>query len=309
VRSRGVAERIGAAHDHAQLARADQLEQLGERLGQELVAADAVHQPEAHYRPAARLEPGGLDLARLVRGLSVDDEPAERPERAERLAEDVAADHLEHHVDALAAVGLDQPRRQSVGVGRHRLVGAQLERQRALLVRGRRCDHTGARAARELDGERPDAARRGVHDDRLPRLDAAACADQVPGGHALHGERERGAIVHAVGHRPAQRLVRDRVLRVPAVAGERNHALPRVVADAGHLAARHVGQLGRDQVRVGAAVRVREVHARARHVDQYLARAGLRGVEVHQLEDLRAAELADLDGAHPQRTQAPWPSL
>jgi hypothetical protein len=244
-----------------------------------------------------------------VRGLSVDDEPAERTERAERLAEDVAADHLEHHVHALAAVRLDQPRRQAVGIGRHRLVGAQLERKRALLVRGCGGDHACARATRELHGQGSDAAGGRVHDDRLPRLDAPAGADQVPGCHTLYREREGGPIVHAVRHGPAQRLVGDRVLGVPAAAGERDHALARVVANAGDLATRHVGQLGRDQVRVGTAVRVGEVHARARDADQHLARPGLRRVEVHQLEDLRAAELADLDRAHGQRTHVSWPSL
>ena len=65
---------------------------------------------------------------------SVSDEPAERRERAQRLVEDVAARHLEHDVDLGAAVGLAQ-RGGELGLARvdgH--VGAELERERALLL-------------------------------------------------------------------------------------------------------------------------------------------------------------------------------
>ena len=123
-------------------------------------------------------------------------------------------------------------------------------------------------------------------------------AVQVPRGQALDEQRQRGAVVHAVGDREGQRLGRRRVLGVAAGAAEGDDALAGVLAHAGHLAARHERQLLGREVVVAALVGVGEVHTRARDPDEDLAVAGLGDGQVDELQDLGAAELLLLDGAH-----------
>ena len=82
-----------------------------------------------------------------------------------------------HRVDALAAVGLDQRAREVVRVDVDRRVGAELERERRASPRVEAVAITrpGAHVAPELDGQRADAAGRGVHDHALALR--PACAD------------------------------------------------------------------------------------------------------------------------------------
>ncbi len=88
-------------------------------------------------------------------------------------------------------------------------------------------------------------------------------------------------------------------LRVAAApAGQRDDALAGVRAHARDLGARHERQLGGGEVLVAALVGVGEVHARARDLDQHLARPGHRRGQLDELQHLRPAELALLDRPH-----------
>ena len=71
----------------------------------------------------------------------------------------------------------------------------------------------------ELDRERAGAARRADDEHRLARGQARARAVQVPRGEALDQQRQRGAVVDAVGDRERERRRRGGVLGVAAGAG------------------------------------------------------------------------------------------
>ena len=77
------------------------------------------------------------DVVVLARGDPVGDEAPERRERRERRVEDLAAGHLEHDVDPPAAVGLVDALREVLRRDVERRVGAELERERALLLASR----------------------------------------------------------------------------------------------------------------------------------------------------------------------------
>ena len=98
---------------------------------------------------------------------------------------------------------------------------------------------------------------------------------EVPGGGALHDQRERRAVVDAIGDREDELRRGARVLRVAALTGQRDDPLAGVLADARHLPAGDERQRGLLHVGVGAGVRVGEVQPRARDLDQHLAGAGL----------------------------------
>ena len=89
-------------------------------------------------------------VLRLPRGDPVGDQAPERRERVQRLLEDPPARHLEHDVDLAPLVGLHQRAGQVLGGDVDRRVGAQLERQRALVLGRGGGDHAAGaeRAAR-----------------------------------------------------------------------------------------------------------------------------------------------------------------
>ena len=159
--------------------------------------------------------------------------------------------------------------------GSTRHVGAELQRERALLLAGGGRDHA-ARAERvaELDRERADAAGGAVHDDALALGHAPGGAVEVPGGRPLDDHRERRAVVEAVRDREDVLPRRGRVLGVAAGPDERDDALAGVLAHAGHLAARDERQRGLLHVGVRARVGVGEVEPGAGDPDQHLAPAG-----------------------------------
>jgi hypothetical protein len=307
---------VGAAHlrepvrltlHNAELAGRDALEQLLQRRVDHLGrAAQAVHQPEADDRAALAHQRARGDRVRLARRDPVGDEPAERGERVEACVEHAAAGHLQHHVDALAEVGLDQRLGQVLARDVDGRVGAELERQRALLLRRRRRDHA-ARPQRlaELHGERADAAGRGVDDDALARLEVRRRAVQVPRGESLEQQRDRRAVADAVGDGERRRSGRGDVLRVAAGADERHDPLAGaepvgvLLDDPGDLGARDERQLVAREVRVLARVGVGEVDARARdpHQEVVLARLRLRRI-LGKLQHLGPAPLADPDRSH-----------
>ncbi len=151
----------------------------------------------------------------------------------------------------------------------------------------------------ELHRQRADAAGGRVHDDRLAGRQLGARPIQVPGGEALQQDGQRGGVVDPFGDRERHRLGRDGVLRVAAVADQRDDALAGVLAHAGDLGAGHERQLRLGQVGVLALVGVGEVQTGARDPDEDLAVPRRRHREVDELEHVGAAELLLLDGSHP----------
>ena len=263
--------------------------------------AQAVHQPEADDRLAAAHQRAGGDLVLLARGDAVGDQAPERRERLQRLLEHAPAGHLEHDVDALAAVGLDQRAGEVLGVDVDRRVGAQLERQRRACPRWRRWRSRARRPCGARAGPRASRRRRPRRGRRRSRprrswaevryrchavrpwiSSASAVASSTPSG---------------IGNVVARRRRRTRRSRPCRPAPPR--AAPVPSRTPGHLRARDQRQLVAREVGVLARVGVGEVHPRARDADQHLAvaRLGHRGV-LDQLEHLRPAPLADPDRAH-----------
>ena len=179
------------------------------------------------------------------------------------------ADHLEHDVDLAPAVGGLEGRLEVglAGVDRH--VGAELLRERALVGAGRHADDAaGAPGLGQLHGQRADAAGRGVHDDRLARLQVRAGAQQVPGRQALHEQRQRGARRETPsGTSNTAAGCDERLLGVPAAHREAGH--PAAVRQrAGDLGPGHERQRRPGQVAVLDLVGVGVVDARARRREQ-----------------------------------------
>ena len=145
------------------------------------------------------------------------DELAERPQPADRALEELAADRVDDHVDA-----------QVVGevVVDIRLVGAEVEAGRELLLRAGCGDDPRPERARDLDRRGADAARRGVHEHHR-----AVPQPHLPGQRHVGGEEgqeEGGALGEArvVGQRHERAAVDGGDLGVAAARDERHHARP-----------------------------------------------------------------------------------
>ena len=171
VRAARLGERIDGALDHAQLAGGDAREQVAQRLGDHLARApQAVHQPEAddaceraissRWRPCC----GSREAIPYV---------TSRPkpgQRLQRLVEHAAAGHLEHDVDRLAAVGLEQRAAEVLARDVDRRVGARDRARAAASPRSTRWRSRGRRRTPCRAG--PPASRRPgrrVHDRALAR--------------------------------------------------------------------------------------------------------------------------------------------
>jgi hypothetical protein len=179
-----------------------------------------------------------------------------------------------------------------------RRIGPEGDGEIPLLGGRRRRNHaTRPERLRQLNRERPHSAGPGNHHDGLPFGELRRRPEQVPRGQSLHEQSQRGPFVEAVRNRVDGGLVRHRVL---GVATHRHHRddPAAVIGRSRHLAAEHERRLELGQVGVLALVRVREVHPRARHLDQHLAVARLRLGQVDDLEHLRPPEFLDLHGSH-----------
>ena len=157
----------------------------------------------------------------------------------------------------------------------------------------------------------------GLDDDRLPRLDPGAALDQGDRGEALQQGARGLVIVDLVGDRDQHRLRHRHLLCVAATAEQGDDAAP-VGGAAAHLGARDQRQLLLGQVVVAGRVRIGEVDPGAGDLDQDLALAGGRLVDLDRLEQLRPAEFLDLDRLHQgrgamrrtrSRNSAPVPGL
>ena len=194
-------------------------------------------------------------------------------QRAQAVGEAVAADRVEHDVDAAAGglLGLVLPR----AVGAQHLVGAGLARHALLLVAGDDREHAAAEALGDLDRGGPDAAGGAVHEHGLALLEAAAQHEREVGRVVV--EDQPGALgeVQRVGQREGQEVGRDGDLGEAAEHAERRHpvaglhagALGRAAHDAGDLAARDERQRRLDLVLAARLQDLGERHAGRADVD------------------------------------------
>ena len=129
---------------------------------------------------------------------------------------------------------------------------------------GRRDDPPGPPLPGQLDGERPDAARGGVHDDGLAGGQVGAAAQQVPRGGPLQDQGQRDVVRDVVGQREDGAAVGEGLFGVAAPGqGQRDHPTAVEVAAADpsdDLAARDQRELLPGKVGVLGLMGVREVH-------------------------------------------------
>ncbi len=137
-----------------------------------------------------------------------------------------------------------------------------------------------------------------MHDDGLAVLHVRAGAVQVPGGEALDLEGEGSLVAQAVRDRCEPALLHGDARGVATPLAERHHALPGVEPHAGDLRTRDQWEVVLVDVLVLARVRVGEVQAGERDVDEHLAGCRYRIGELDQLEHLRPTELPLQDRAH-----------
>ena len=125
-----------------------------------LRAAEQVHEPEADHGAAGSHQVDVADLDRLARGEAVGDQATERRQRPQARLERLAAAHLEHHVDRLAAVRLEDRRLQVIGARVDRDVGAQAAAPARASPRSTRARSPGPRPSASRAGRRASRCRR-----------------------------------------------------------------------------------------------------------------------------------------------------
>ena len=106
----------------------------------EVAAQQQMDQPEADHRLEPRIRCPVLTSFCSREAIPKMTSRPERGQRRELGVEGVAAAHLEHHVDRLAAVGLEDRVLQVLAAGVDRGVGAEPLDQRPLLLAGREAD-------------------------------------------------------------------------------------------------------------------------------------------------------------------------
>ena len=277
-----------------------------------VAAAEAVHEPEADHRPALAHQRGrsaprsargsrcrrrrGGRTARAPSRLCVED-LRRRPSRARRPPARRRSPRSARSV-------------RSSRAGVHRGVGAQLERQLALLLRARGGDHAArAHRLRELHRQAAHAAG-GRVDDHALALGAASRSSgrgarrSAPGSAAPARRRRRprrGSGTSWPSERPRTR--RSRRCRAAPPRARRSSAR-RVPATSPPGRQR---QLVLREVRVLArCVSAKLIPARATLISTS-SLAGLRDRRVvDQLEHLGAAELLDLDARITERPRLSW---
>ena len=263
-------------------------------------------QPEADHGAAVAHQVPGLDLVLLPRGDPEGDQAPERRQGRRLCLEGVAAAHLQHHVDLACRRWRRGSPRQLLGARVDRGVGAELERQRPLLLAGGEARSPGRRRAAWR------AARRGCRSRRrrprprpLALLQPGRDVEQAPGGQPLQQQRRGLVVVDRVGHRHQRRLRHGDLLGVAAVHQQRRDAAA-VRGGAADLAAGHHRQLLLGEVVVAGHVGVGEVDPRARDTStRTWPSPGLGIGQLGVLEHLGAAELLDLDSLHAPAESAP----
>ena len=178
-----------------------------------------------------------------------------------------------------------------------RLLGALLETEAPLLLGRRGGDDARAEVPRALDGRRADAARAGVHEHGLPRLESYLARQRDPGGEEREQERRALREGRALGQREQSLIVDRDALRV-AAAGEQRHDATAVLGLAGDLDAGDRRQLRRLRVVPLADEKVEKIHARGANMEQGLSLGHVRIGHVLKGQLLWSTGLLDDDCFH-----------
>ena len=140
----------------------------------------------------------------------------------------VAADHVEHDVDALLAGDAPDLGGPVLRLVVDRVIGAHRAAERDLVVGSCRRVHRRAERLAELDRGEPDAAGAAVDQHRFAGVEANALEEVVPDGEVGLGHACRFAHRQARRQRQAEARRRGAVLGVAAAGRQRAH----LVADA-----------------------------------------------------------------------------
>jgi hypothetical protein len=152
-----------------------------QRLDDISAARAGSDQPEADTAGSCASARRSTGWSRATR--PVGDEPPERRERVSDSSNTRPPAISKHDVDRLPSLASRSASARSSRRDVDGRVGAELERQRALVLARGGGDHAaGAERPAELDGERADAAGRRVHDDALAAAQLRRRLVQVPGG-------------------------------------------------------------------------------------------------------------------------------
>ena len=160
-------------------------------------------QRRAGDRQAPAQHQAGIELALDAALHRDDDQPAVLGQALDLARHVGAGDHVEDHVDALAAGELLRLFGEVLGLVVDGVVGAELQAGLALVVAAGRGDHRGAQRLGHLDRRDADAAGAALDQQGLARLQAAAVEHVAP--HGEEGLRQRGRldVAQALGHRQA----------------------------------------------------------------------------------------------------------
>ena len=232
--------------------------------------------------------------------------PFER-ERVDVARKVVAADHVQHDVDA-ASRGQLADHGDKVGLAVvDGALGAEPLARRALLGRPGGREYSRPARLRQLNRGRADAARPAVHQDRFARLQASPLEDVRPDGEERLRNRRRRDQIHAARDRQTLRRRRRTKLRVAASRHERAHRVAHApvvhVGAERHDGARdletgNIGRAGRRRISAAPLEHVGPVDTRRGDLDQHLARRRSRLRPFRRDKHLGFAGLTDLDGNH-----------
>ncbi len=235
-----------------------------------------------------------------------DQAPLDR-EAAQVLRDVVAADHVEHELDAALARDRRDLGGEVGGPVVDRVVGAEIPAEGRLIVAADRGDHLRAERLRVLDRRVADAAGAAVDQDRLARGEPPALEHVVPDRERVLGQARGLEERQPSRRRQAVPGRRDAELGVAAAGRQRAHLVTDAPSGHGRTDRRDgAGDLEPDDRRRSRRRRivarsldaVGPVDACVADADQHVARGGSRHGSLGERENVGRARLAHRHVAH-----------
>jgi len=305
VRLRRVAQRILLVDLDFDAPFLDEREELrGAGFERSALADEVLKRRSRHVQRAAPHQLVQTERLHLARRVTEAHENAVRPQAIQRLVKRRAADRVVDDGNA-AARELADAARNVVAVEQH-VLAAKAQSELALRRRADDAYDTRAELARPLRRDEADAAGRRVEHNPVSRRDLVAALQQIPSRQPLQHHR-RGRLVAdrvgkldeatrgddafvGVGAERRRCRVRDAVARlhVPDTRADGRH-------DTRALTAEPARQ--RQRIEPRAVIDVDEVQADRSMRDAGLALAGRRNFDLAVLQNFRAAERFETDGA------------
>ncbi len=219
----------------------------------------------------------------------------------------IAADHVEHDVDAASARDLLDPGDEILALVVDRMIGAMGEAGSDLVIAARRHDHRDAEQVAQRNRHRADPAGAAM-DQRGVAFAGIAALEQIgPHGEQRFGHRRRLDHRQRDRHRQALAKRRDDIFRIAPARDQRAHRLADQIA--GHIGADR-DDLARDfkaQYAGGSRWRgigalpldhIGPVHAGRGDTDQHIAGSGHRNGTPSHGQHFWPARFGWVDGAH-----------